>query len=433
MTKPNVLNVITDSNYHDRKFDSLKFGNPGIGGTLYSQLLTSIYLNEIDRFETLSVNFSNCTYEDIKIINFNDYESWETIIEKHRIDTIIIDQSPLLLSEVNKSFKKLNVILVANIHLSIREYSLISKSDNIRVVFQAKETYLHYLDAPIFMKMGVISPFLPIYNSEDIKENTGKLTLYNNCFNITYIGSITKTKGFHLLAKNIKRLKKSIPNAHFHVIGSGKLYGDNMLLGNYGIADSKYERSFINHLLDQNLEIPHYITFHGVMGKEKDDIIRITDIGIVNPIAKSETFCLSAIDFTANGIPIVTMRRFGLVDTVRNGINGLTYRFKFQLSSKIIALYKNNDLYQSIKNQCSSKTIETWFSTSKALEGWEELILNNDFKISKIDYSPYFVNNKIIRIVNKQIYKVTRISIPIVYLEYFHGYLKSLVRRFLNI
>jgi glycosyltransferase involved in cell wall biosynthesis len=426
-----VLNVITDHNYRDRKFDSLKFGNPGIGGTLYSQLLTSLYLHEICSLDILSINFSNCTYEDIKMINYYDYESWEKIIEKYSISSIIIDQSPSLLHEVNKAFKKLNVIMIANVHLSKQDYAKISESSNLRVVFQGKETYLHYLDTPIFDKMGVISPFLPVYNYRVNYKITDNLNSFLNKFNITYIGSITKTKGFHLLAKNIKRIKKSIPNAHFHVIGSGKLYGDNLFLGKYNIAEDKYEKSFIKYLLDDNSKLLDYVTFHGVLGREKEQLIRITNIGIVNPIAKSETFCLSAIDFTANGVPIVTMRRFGLVDTVRNTINGLTYRFSFQLSNRLIALYRDNALYKSIQSQCSSNTVEAWFSSSIALEGWEELIVNSKFKNNFLDFSPYFVNKKLLRIMNKRIGNLIGILIPIVYYEYFYGYTKSLIKKFL--
>jgi len=46
-------------------------------------------------------------------------------------------------------------------------------------------------------------------------------------------------------------------------------------------------------------------------------------VGVVNPSGVDETFCLSAAEFNACGIPVVTARRHALISTVPEGIAGL--------------------------------------------------------------------------------------------------------------
>jgi glycosyltransferase involved in cell wall biosynthesis len=63
---------------------------------------------------------------------------------------------------------------------------------------------------------------------------------------VTYVGALIPTKGFHKLAKVWKNILKKVPTAKLQVIGDGKLYNKNAVLGPHGIAEAKYEKKSLN-------------------------------------------------------------------------------------------------------------------------------------------------------------------------------------------
>ena len=62
---------------------------------------------------------------------------------------------------------------------------------------------------------------------------------------VTYVGSLTKGKGFHVLAKEWKNILKAVPDAELYVLGSGKLYDNKAELGEYGLAEKTYENNLL--------------------------------------------------------------------------------------------------------------------------------------------------------------------------------------------
>ena len=53
------------------------------------------------------------------------------------------------------------------------------------------------------------------------------------------------------------------------------------------------------------------VHFHGVMGEEKKELIARTSVGVANPSGRTETFGISAIDFSSRGVPVVTIASGG--------------------------------------------------------------------------------------------------------------------------
>ena len=160
-------------------------------------------------------------------------------------------------------------------------------------------------------------------------------------YDVVYMGSLTRAKGFDVLAETWPKVLKKVPNARLKVIGSGKLYDRNNSLGRYGIASADYEKCFMPFLTDEKGTVIPSVEFLGTMGTEKYEVIKKAAVGVVNPTSVDETFCLSALDIQACGIPVVAGNKFGLCDTVEHGKTGLRVKDVDTLSAALIKLLKN--------------------------------------------------------------------------------------------
>jgi len=345
------------------------------------------------------------------------------IIEKINVEILIVSYNSALFEFLTKVRMNFKIILIGHLHLSYEAYRYVFKLTNISVVFPTKQTLLQYFDTPIYSKFGYIPYFITIPELNRVDQNYKNEKFYD----ITYIGSITKTKGFHLLAKKWTKITKLIPNARLNVIGSGKLYNPSQILGKYKISEEKYESSFIKYLVNKDGSIFDSVVFHGNLGVEKSSILERTRIGIVNPIAQSETFCLSVFDFTSKNVPVVTMKRFGLVDTVKDLENGLTYRYKFRFVKTIVKLHRNNKIYELIRNNSGTNFINKNFPLEKTIQKWIDLLNNDQFE-TVLALENLRENFNFLRVANNYLRKLIPILPPIVYYEFTYKKIRRTAR-----
>lgn len=418
-----IANLVEDRNYESIDFSKTIYSNPGVGGTTYQQVLLSSILNLNSNFSVLSIHFSANNSLPQPSVRIDNFKELIEIIKKFKVEILVLGYSPDLLKETLDYLKGIRIFLVGHLHLSEEAYKLVSNSSNITVVFPTKQVMMSYFDTPIYNRVTFVPHFLTHTKKEEIHSSETN----SSFFDITYIGSITKTKGFHLLAKNWKKISKSIPNARLNVIGSGKLYNPSQQLGKFGIAEEKYESIFIKYLTDKNGNILKNVIFHGTLGPEKDKILNLTRIGVVNPIAQSETFCLSVFDFTILKIPVVTMKRFGLVDTVKDYENGLTYRFKRNLGKTIIKVYRSTKLNESITENSGITFIEKHFPLNYVITSWEALF-NGAMPVIDYTKSDFRENYHFIRLTNHYMRKLLKFLPPIVYYEFLYKKIRKISR-----
>ncbi|WP_332400851.1 glycosyltransferase [Lactococcus laudensis] len=157
---------------------------------------------------------------------------------------------------------------------------------------------------------NIFNKFFYIYNAINLDNYPIRDNVQENNI-ICFVGSITPAKGFHVLAKQWPKIKKKIPDAKLYVIGSGNLYDRNQRLGKFSIAESTYEKTFINYLTDRNGAISSDVKFFGVLDNNlKIEVMNKAKVGVVNPTARGETFCISAIEFEALDIPVVSRKKW---------------------------------------------------------------------------------------------------------------------------
>lgn len=236
-------------------------GNPGIGGTEYCFItLVSYYqkiypkdeIIQIVNKESILPSASQTIYVD------NIYEA----IEKSsflELDMLLIravnDEKVYQLIDENK----INTITWGHNFYYSNLCELIAKSEFVkRNVFVGKQMHDRYIDHDISSKSIYIYNMYP--EVEEVRSNS-------NGYNVTYIGSLIPSKGFHILAKSWKKVLQKIPQARLQVIGSGQLYNKNSKLGKYGIAEEQYETKFMRYLVDKKGNVLDSVNFFGVLYK----------------------------------------------------------------------------------------------------------------------------------------------------------------------
>jgi glycosyltransferase involved in cell wall biosynthesis len=226
--------------------------------------------------------------------------------------------------------------------------------------------------------------------------------LFNQSPNITYIGAIIPSKGFHVLAKQWHKILAKFPDATLNVVGSGNLYGGSSRLGELGLAEESYEKTFRKFITDSNGKLLNSVILHGIVAQDKKtEIIINTTVGVINPTGRTENCPVSAMDFQSHGVPVVTRYRNGSVDILLNNKTGSFYLFEPSLSKKIIRLIQNRELNQSFGRE-AIRFFNKRFSTRIILTNWEKFFdhLESEDSLNYLAPNDHFFNNfKFLRIV----------------------------------
>lgn len=332
---------IPNKNIANADLSTIQSGNPGIGGTEYAMLSLSYYLAS---YEDLSIH----TYSNTVLKNYpadtsrhiaGDLQDALQQALTDNIDIIIVHHSEHSMRKdafdiLNSS--KVSVVVWIHNFISSKHLSFYSEAIPVkRIVFVGREFYYLYRDHPAVYKSTYI------YNGISIPDSMDLIPFNQRKNEVTYIGNLIKGKGFHVLAKAWKQVVRECPTAHLNVIGSGKLYNRSSKMGKYGIAEEKYERLFMKYLCDDSGNIMSSVTFHGILGAEKDEIIGNTKVGVPNPTGQSETFGYTAIEMALGGSLITTIKCPGYLDTVSS--SGILYESPKELAKSILKLLQRED------------------------------------------------------------------------------------------
>ncbi len=148
---------------------------------------------------------------------------------------------------------------------------------------------------------------------------------------LAYVGAITPFKAFDRIARMWPEIALTCPQSRLRVFGGADLYA-----GGGASALTPYEH-YCRDLLDRG-GFSDRVAFEGSLGLERYAAFADVAVGVVNPSGRDETFCLSAAEFSACGIPVVAPRRNALVQTVLDGTTGLLASSDQELAEHCIAL-----------------------------------------------------------------------------------------------
>lgn len=369
MAKPFMKKIgflFNGSNFQGLDLRNCLVENPGVGGSVYALLTTGTMLADIAGFQVIFYTLEQqCLPE--KIIQRHVRTELEAIYmaKADCVDIYIFNvcNYPEIFYTVLNELK-LNAVAWVHNYINYQMIRELRVCDAIkRVVFVSQEHYDAYVDDPLIKKSTFIYLMVP-QRKVNRKLETEKA--------VTYVGAICKSKGFHVLAKHWKYIKSQVPEATLYVVGSVKLYR-TVHTKSQGIAKPNYEKMFMKYLQDKDGQLLDSVHFMGLLGKEKEVVYEKTYVGVANPTGLTETFCLSAAEFEAHGIPVVTYNGYGLLDTVVTGRTGLTSKSSKKQANYIIWLLKNKEENLRLGQGGQEYTRQN-FAPSVVVQDWIKLI-----------------------------------------------------------
>ena len=161
-------------------------------------------------------------------------------------------------------------------------------------------------------------------------------------------------------------------SAKLHVVGSGRLYDGNATLGPLGIASPDYEKLLAKFVTTQGRRRQD-IVFHGILGAEKWRVLRQAKVGVANPSGVGETFCITAAEFGALGVPVVTKRSGGPIDVVEDGVSGLLFDDDKELPGAIVGLLQDESRRQRM-GDCAAEIVRSRFDIEVVIGKWQTMI-----------------------------------------------------------
>lgn len=353
---------LPDKNVYGVNLSKAKDGNPGVGGSEYLFALLGIYLKES------SDDIDVCFYHYGK----NKLPGQDKIVTDpyDMLKQMSADAIDLFIHQINKPSEwyqalrktKLKAIAWAHVYPAYYEQREFIKTDNVkRIVFVGKEEYDAYIDSDLINKATCI------FNMLDTKKSMPPRTVGTK--EVTYIGSLVPAKGFHVLAKNWKKILESVPDARLNVIGTGRVYDRNAKLGKYGIAQDDYEKKFMQYLTTEDGEILPSVHFLGLLGQEKDNVFANTMVGVVNPTALTETFCMSAVEMELAEIPVVSRKKWGLLDTIKDKETGFLFSSDKEFTNDVVKLLLDKDLNIQMGHR-AREFVQDTFEASEITKNW---------------------------------------------------------------
>lgn len=349
-------------------------GNPGIGGTQYMILLVATMLSSREN----GMEIILYTEVDGKLpdgLNYcvtGDFLNTVHSADKDDVTYLVFRHNASLIKDGTLAALRTSTKLIVWDHVFVCYWELdyYAKDPNIfKIINVGREMNDLYRDHPAFKKSCYI------YNC--VQTSGAEMSVKSHPFNerdkiVTYIGSIVPFKGFHLLAQAWPEVIEKEPTAQLYVIGSGKLYNQGGKMGQYGIAEESYEKLIMQYLTRDGALLDS-VHFMGILGKDKNEILLRTKVGVPNPSGITETFCISAVEMQLMGAVVTTIKAPGYLDTVRNGH---LFGRAGDLAHNIIELLNSNESDYSR----ALSYFESNFSPESVIPKWEELFLKGTVK-----------------------------------------------------
>jgi hypothetical protein len=162
-------------------------------------------------------------------------------------------------------------------------------------------------------------------------------------------------------------------------------------------------------------------------------------VGIINHSGNTETFPVSALDFARNGVPVISKKKNGLLDSIIDKQTGLLISYQFNLKTAIKKLLINTRYREKLANNSTKHSIK--FDPKFIIPQWLELLKKleqNNLPLNKnVRYEYLLQNMNFVRVISSilRFRLKLRFIPPFIKLESFMWnlkyFIKTKIKRFL--
>ena len=196
----------------------------------------------------------------------------------------------------------------------------------------AKEMFKNGLKGSISILPNFVNTeiFHPVSPKEKIKLK--KIYKLDSNPTIVYMGRLSYEKSVDLAIKAFALVQKEFPKTNFLIIGDGP------------------ERENLEES-SRKLKIKNKIKFTGFLRGEKlAEALQAGDLFLT--ASETETFCISALEAMATGLPVVAINKGGIGEIVKDGKNGFLSKTNApeEVSKNLTKLLSNKNLLKEFKD-----------------------------------------------------------------------------------
>lgn len=204
---------------------------------------------------------------------------------------------------------------------------------------------------------------------------------------ICFLGSLTYTKGFHLLAEAWPKVREKIRDAKLIVLGSGKLYDNKAILGPLGLADRQYEEQHIMPFLGHSKEQleQNGVVLHGLVNRNQlIELLPSCKAVCINPnvYGSLESCSVSSLEAQMLGVPVVGGASGGNLCTIVHGETGFLARPE-ELHLYLIKLLSNGGLNREMRAKARQHCLEK-YELKHVLALWQKFLQGNPTEIDSL-------------------------------------------------
>lgn len=371
---------INNDTYSDVNFLEVLKGNPGVGGSEYLSVAVPAALSSKGNVDVVLFSNKPCVLSStLEHIVCGNLRNALKMIQDRKFDYFVVDYK-LVMDVAFSDYPDIKFLLWAHNFIQYNILNKLEKCSNVvKIINVGREQMDLFRDMPIFNKETFVYNLCP-FNKDTSKHLLSLIPNKSRAHDVVYIGSLIPAKGVHVLAKAWPDIKRAVKDAQLYIIGSGRLYNHQSVLGQRNIAEKQYEDLIFKNL-GNNINVLDSVHFLGVLGEEKNNVMAHCKVGVPNPTGDTETFGISAVEMQYWGCRVITQKCPGYLDSIY-WQDGLYSNYK-KLADYVIRALKDNSYDEKI----AIKFVTTHFSIEVITTAWEKLLKN----ISNIQIPP--VNN----------------------------------------
>lgn len=347
-------------------------------GTVYSYLTLANELAALKHQVYVLSSTKTCVDNQIHFIKANDKASQEQwLLTQSDIDAIIGISYAADIFKNQHITASLKIFWWHNTYTSnFEELTTLLLNNNIDLFvgisrFQIALNGGYLIKAAFKSRKNILEKIKQIYNPIILPTSIQQLTITEpNNPSFAFVGNPNYDQGFHLVLEAFDTYKKT------GGVGNLKVFGGNDLHGGNELFDPEFKTKYIDQLLCQNEVLRKDVIFYGSLNRRMLYAELIKCNGTILGLKGIESFSVSAAESCALNIPVLTRKRGGQTEIIKNNKNGFTIIYNKKNVTKglkKLAQLKPQKLNRIAKY--NTKHLEKFNPKSIALQ-WEELLHN---------------------------------------------------------
>lgn len=204
-----------------------------------------------------------------------------------------------------------------------------------------------------------------------------------------FAGYLGETKGAHHLLKTWLSVRAIEPQATLVLAGSTRLYNSNRNTGSLGVAASSFEQQYVLPIIEKFGSLERAgITLAGLLTpQELRKLYSESAMGIVNLNWDSytETFCCSAVEMLATGLPVLSVSAGALPETIgrSGGAALLSSSNDVLIARKIADLLNSPERLAEMGNNGRDWVLNN-YHLDRIVDHWEQVLSADCKQLDKL-------------------------------------------------